>query len=643
MIKRIYIKQFGGIKDKEICFEDGLNIVYGKNEAGKSTIQAFVKAMLYGMSKTGKNIRQVPRKRYMSINTEKIGGVLEIDNYIITRYFSASAKNDVCNVINILTGEEEYFDCVGESILGIGENAFINTLFIEQFNSHITSDNEVMTRLNNLNTTLEETVSYENTMRILDEKVKKINNPRSKNSTIQSIQNEIADIKTQFAREEQKSVENDNKKSHLNRVRDELKNLSSEKSVIETTKEKARIIMEYKDYQIHKRDYNDLLKQKKNLLQHDKTSDNFISDSDYRKSHEIVIEIENISSKTFEKTNSNTTLLKALSIIFAVLGLLFIFSFVNSLFLLCMVFFVPMGICLKKFFDGNKEQSEIRENKESVRILKMTLNKIFKDFRVNDFEEFCEIYNRQKANEIYNNSINAQAETLDKLIENKLLEIEKYNKYDFNNINIDNINIKGLDEEYNIVNNKILDLTREQMQLEIEINSFNNNNIINLKKKLNELDVSYKDAQTQLLCINTAKEIINECYNHLKTDTTPLLNEKMAEILSTITDGKYNSILLSDSLDASIKSKSSILNKEYFSDGTYDAVYFSIRLSIIELLFENRNIFIIADDIFLQYDDERFCNALNRLSNFDYNKQIIYFTCQSRFKRCKIKSNIVEI
>lgn len=45
----LQIKSFGKFHDCVIPFHDGLNVVYGKNEAGKSTIHTFIRGMLFGI------------------------------------------------------------------------------------------------------------------------------------------------------------------------------------------------------------------------------------------------------------------------------------------------------------------------------------------------------------------------------------------------------------------------------------------------------------------------------------------------------------------------------------------------------------------------------------------------------------------
>lgn len=48
IIKNIKIKKFGILKDRDIEFKEGINIVNGENEAGKTTLQHFIKHFSMG-------------------------------------------------------------------------------------------------------------------------------------------------------------------------------------------------------------------------------------------------------------------------------------------------------------------------------------------------------------------------------------------------------------------------------------------------------------------------------------------------------------------------------------------------------------------------------------------------------------------
>lgn len=50
-IKEIYIRNFGKFSEQRFSFEDGIQVIYGENEYGKSTLYAFIKAMFFGMER----------------------------------------------------------------------------------------------------------------------------------------------------------------------------------------------------------------------------------------------------------------------------------------------------------------------------------------------------------------------------------------------------------------------------------------------------------------------------------------------------------------------------------------------------------------------------------------------------------------
>ena len=73
-IKNLKINGFGKLKDKEINFQDGINIIYGENEAGKSTLLKCITAMFYGLSKN-KNGGTIPEiEKYEPWNAQEFSG-----------------------------------------------------------------------------------------------------------------------------------------------------------------------------------------------------------------------------------------------------------------------------------------------------------------------------------------------------------------------------------------------------------------------------------------------------------------------------------------------------------------------------------------------------------------------------------------
>ena len=54
-INKLFLKEFGKFNNREIKLEQGLNVVYGAEESGKTTIKDFITGMFFGMDKTKRN------------------------------------------------------------------------------------------------------------------------------------------------------------------------------------------------------------------------------------------------------------------------------------------------------------------------------------------------------------------------------------------------------------------------------------------------------------------------------------------------------------------------------------------------------------------------------------------------------------
>lgn len=83
-LKKFSTKNFAGLKDREYIFEDGMNVLYGKNEAGKSTIIDAIYNTLFKNAKLHKSIDKNFIETYFPIDaTDTIDSslVFEVKGY----------------------------------------------------------------------------------------------------------------------------------------------------------------------------------------------------------------------------------------------------------------------------------------------------------------------------------------------------------------------------------------------------------------------------------------------------------------------------------------------------------------------------------------------------------------------------------
>ena len=66
---------------------------------------------------------------------------------------------------------------------------------------------------------------------------------------------------------------------------------------------------------------------------------------------------------------------------------------------------------------------------------------------------------------------------------------------------------------------------------------------------------------------------------------------------------------------------------EAYSRGMRDLYNLAVRFALIDSLYENEEPFVILDDPFIAFDDEKCARSLEILREFAKERQIIYFTC----------------
>ena len=147
--------------------------------------------------------------------------------------------------------------------------------------------------------------------------------------------------------------------------------------------------------------------------------------------------------------------------------------------------------------------------------------------------------------------------------------------------------------------------------------------------------ISENDAVTEELdALNLALETLSELSGSLSQSFGYHLNAEAGRLISGITDGAYDSIWISDSLDLYLNTRDRTIPVSDVSGGTMDQVYLALRLAAATLLQEDspERLPLILDDSFAMYDDLRLAHAVSFVREY-YPGQLLLFTCQTREER----------
>ncbi len=242
IIKELHLHSFGKLKDMKITLSDNLNVIYGPNESGKSTISAFVEAMLYSYPP-----RDSLRKKYFPWDGAPPSGSITLTHngkdFTIYKTFGATPKGDDVTVTppfdyeSIFPRDRETYRksvyCSENSALYFGHTAEMDTLIqnIVKSGDESVNASSAISKLEKLRKTLK---PQKGTGGKLNELEKKISQAETRLFTFLEKEKQNSEIKAKISekesymsrllkeREGMKSASSSETKFHLEEIEKEI-------------------------------------------------------------------------------------------------------------------------------------------------------------------------------------------------------------------------------------------------------------------------------------------------------------------------------------------------------------------------------------------------------------------------------------
>ena len=589
----LHIDGFGKFHDRTISFNDGINIIYGKNEAGKSTLHTFIRGMLFGIERgrgrAAKNDLYTKYEPWENSGTYEGWLRLEKDGtiYRIERRFRKENKS--LKIINETKGlEEEATPAFVSSLLdGLTETMYNNTISIGQLKS-ATEDGmvtELKNYIANMNTTGNISLNITKATAFLRNQKRSLEAGLIPEASREftSLLAEIRNIESEIA-----GPEYENQLASYQNMRTQVKGL------IDNT-------------QTQKKDLDEKLANGKKVLSDNGFTDRASVDAMSSDAERLYSEYNTLNGECNKKSRK---VLSGLTAVLGVAGLgaaatLGYFNLTAYL-PVCgaaataaVIFFIISLFILQK----DKECHRLFDNTSSElgALLARHLgdSAVSEDAmnafraRMGEFSKLCDMVTQSEA------------------------EIRKFLE-DLSNLQTKQAGCSEMIEKQQ----------RTQWELEKKLEHLNNckNKAKALKRTLAEND----RIHDEIVAIDLAQETMADLSSSIRDSFGLYLNKEASQYITGITGGIYDSMSIDENLNVFLNTKTKLVPLENVSSGTMDQVYLALRLAAAKLLQGSGSGFpLIFDDSFTQYDDERLKTALEWLASA-YGDQIIIFTCHRR-------------
>lgn len=643
----LHIEGFGKFHDLDLRFAEGMNILYGHNEAGKSTLHAFLQAMLYGLERRpGIGSAAKLHKKYRPWDApERFGGTLRLAHegsiYRIVRDFNADDLSaDGATISSLEVWDETAGVRVADPrgflqamLGGISETAFENTVSIGQLRSATSRSmvHELKSYITNLSTTGDMSLDSAGALKLLRQQrsaleAKRV--PEAAKSYAQLI-GEIRNIEREIAQPEYEN---------------QLRKYQALRSEVRTE-------------QVDRQTRREELLQKTAAQEAVLTQAGFDSADDIRDAKEhadMLYSLCRIGAEPQERA-----IRIALPLLFGFLTILCGIAAVLITAVESPAFTQRFNLAPEKIpglvaaVSGSGLSATILvAGSIGLLVLCMLLfvwrlyaNAARTGFLRETAAELSAMLTKQIGTaEISDAAMESFRTHMDELLRAEgELETQRTTLAE---VSAELQNLSNDERRYDV---ELQKQNEKQTELEGKLQHLANvkNRAEMLKRTLDENDA----ISTEIDAINLAAETMTELQSSIQSSFGHYLNKEAGELIAGITGGVYDSMWIDQNLDIFMNTPGKIVPIEDVSSGTMDQIYLALRLAAARLIqgdtgAAEARLPLIFDDSFAMYDEQRLASALRYITEIHHG-QILLFTCHTREQRIleneDVKFNLIEM
>ena len=686
-IEKLEVKGFGKLKNRSMLLKKGINLIYGDNEAGKSTLQWFITGMLYGLKngKPGRNGLMQPQKRFSPWDGGVFRGAMvyvlnDGSTYRLERDFQKGTVHLYDSNFNNITDSfpvgRDKQPMIAERQFGIDEATFERTALIRQMEVRLDENSaaSLASRLANVSSTGFEELSFSRAEKALTQALKNnVGTDRTTTQPLDKLEARLKQLELSRDRLEKQRSQSLLAREELKRVQNQIEQLKKNTRYLEHIGTLVEI-REALDSNLKKE--TGLKEILKHLAELDKTPVTPVTDSIHNGT------VINNSSGKGKGIGAASVLYLSCAVVFAVLS---VYIAVTKgwphawqlILVLCtgVVCAVAAGVAgLRRNATGygqralpDKEKSTTGLLSEDTRDIKAAeasitcgereaerntaLKSIFVSASLlcgKQMRDIVAVKEELHGTEAELELLSTELErgiAAAKAIHDAQDIISQYdtqesvfyiNELDTRLYDSSIVELKSLlQEESERYKSLSLEAALKEKYYEglLQDALLENEELQQVVEEAAAIKEKISLLRFKGSALKLAHEVLTEAGLEIKNSFAPDLNSAMSSVINGLTAGKYDDLRGDDKLflNVAVPESGDVKNAISLSGAATDQMYLALRLAMAGILHTGKEeLPLIMDEAFAQFDDKRTELALQYLYHAYEKKQALIFTCKQR-------------
>ncbi len=609
------IKAFGKLKNVKIELHDGINTIQNVNGFGKTTVAAFIRAMLYGLSYNKvKGVSDVTK--YAPWDGDgKFGGSMAVqyrgETYNIERYFGLTARQSSLNFVNGGTGKAVSTELSpGEYLLGLTAESYDRSAYFPQEAVEMSSNDNFDSRLANI--VQNSTQDYDKIQNSLRAYKKNLRYERGYGGEIYELEQKRTAIQSDIYNAERARRRND----EIERRLDEI---TREKATAESKRAQLGKQLAYlQGQQMHRQPTPEeqSAQQRMYELKNKLARIPARFDQDFKRCEQLSHDIESAPPK---RNGTSLKYLTLAAIIIAVLGVVIaiigalsdggkVYMIVGGASVACAgIVVIIVNVCRFRKDRAHSEYERLSDEFYAIA-----------DIYVNaEGRAFGEV--RGDLWQVYNEYLGdlREYQTLCPVVA-AAQSRTAVSDGEADKISAEVAQLDGALQQLSVESGR---LEEERKNLSFDT--------VSLTERLAQTDDLLRQAQRKYDVADKVSSLLEKAKDNLSSSYLPKLCARCSQLLSQITSSDYR-VTVDRNFAVTLCQNNQTHPMSEYSRGIREITLLCFRVALSELLYDGNIPFIVIDDAFVNFDEDNFKRATQLLKSLASSAQVLYFTCHGR-------------